>query len=67
MITVQSGWNNATQEWEATLEDLPRPCVRARTLKKLREAIARLFGPDHDHPFEMIALSRNRTPAPTIH
>ena len=42
-------------------------CVRAQTLKALREAIVRLFGPDGDHPFRLIVLARNRTQVTAIH
>lgn len=67
MIDIHADWNNATQEWEATCEDLPELRARARTLPALREAIVRLFGPDGDHPFRMIVLARNRETRKFLH
>lgn len=72
MIDIHAAWNNATQEWEGTVEDMPRPCLRARTLPALREAITQMMGyhlPRRGRPpaFRLIVLARNRTPAPTIH
>lgn len=67
MIDIHAAWNNATQEWEGTSEDLPRLCARARTLPALREAITRLFGTDGDHPFRLIVLARNRETRKLLH
>lgn len=66
MIAIHAAWDSATQEWEAHSDDLPELRVRAQTLKALREAIVRLFGPDGDHPFRLIVLARNRTQATAI-
>lgn len=67
MITIHAAWDAAAQEWEATTEDIPGLRARAKTLKALREGIARLFGPDKDHPFQLAVLARHREPPRVIH
>lgn len=67
MIDVHAAWNNANQEWEATLKNLPGVCARARTLKELQQRMAGLLDPDQRMPFRLIPLSRNQTPKRTLH
>lgn len=67
MIDVHAAWNNATQEWEATSEDLPRLRARARTLPALRKVITRLFGPERPPAFRLIVLARNRETRKLLH
>ena len=66
-IDIHAAWNAATQEREATSEDLPELRVRARTLPALTEAIVRLLGPDSNHLFQLIALARNRKTRKPLH
>jgi hypothetical protein len=67
MIAIHAAWDNASQEWEAHSANLPKLRCRARTLKELREAIARMFGPDYDHPFQMIVLAQKRETRKFLH